>query len=482
MMSWRGMTCYWLFLSALGNQTMAQDTVAVRARGDSVVLRFVDADLRAVIRSIAPYLRKPIMTGEFPAHRVTLETPVPVHVNSVAALLRGLVEARGMRLVEDSAFYRVLEAPATPTQQTILQPQELELRLHVIPLKHARASEVAATVNMLYGVISDAAPRRGLSSGTLADELRRSGIPERDQPATPQATQRGSLSGPVTLVPDERTNTLLVRASDRDAAIIREAVTQLDLRPLQVLIEVLIVEVRKDRSFDLTTAGDISRETDKRSLAASVASANPGALVLQFMKLSRTEVGIRLSAAASRGDAKIVSRPVIVVSNNAEARFLVGSQRPFVQISRSLPTDIPVRDQVIQYRDVGTKLLVRPSINQDGYVSLLVQQEMSGATDETQFGAPIISTREASTEVLVRDGQTLVLGGLTDSNKSKVQSGFPILSAIPIIGGLFGEARTRTAETELFLFLTPRVIRTDDDVDSLTAPRLRPPNANGPTK
>ena len=63
---------------------------------------------------------------------------------------------------------------------------------------------------------------------------------------------------------------------------------------------------------------------------------------------------------------EIISRPVLLASNNTEARFLVGSQRPFVQVSRSLPTDTPVRDQVVQYRDVGTKLTVRPTNNQDG--------------------------------------------------------------------------------------------------------------------
>jgi general secretion pathway protein D len=455
----------------------AQDTTTVRARGDSVSLHFVDADLRAVIRSIAPYLRKPVMTNEFPPARVTLETPAPVHVSVVPSLLRGLLEARGLSLLEDSAYYSIL--PGSTQPQAAASSQEAELRLHIIAMKHARAAEVAATINLLFGVTPDMSARRGLSSGTLADELRRTSITQRDQAPVPQGTARATLAGPVTLVPDERTNSLLIRASDRDGELIRDAVNQLDLRPLQVLIEVLIVEIRKDRSFELGTAGEVRREAGREDISASLASASPGSLVLQFMKLSRTEVGVRLGAAASRGDAKIVSRPVLVVSNNAEARFLVGSQRPFVQISRSLPTDVPVRDQVIQYRDVGTKLLVRPSINQDGYVSLLVQQEMSGATDETQFGAPIISTREASTEVLVRDGQTLVIGGLTDSNNSRVQSGVPLLSSIPLLGGLFGESRSRAEATELFLFLTPRVIRTDADADSLTAPRLRPPGGGG---
>jgi len=141
-------------------------------------------------------------------------------------------------------------------------------------------------------------------------------------------------------------------------------------------------------------------------------------------------------------------------------------------VSRSLPTDTPTRDQVVQYRDVGTKLTVRPTINQDGYVSLLLQQEINQATGETQFDASVISTREASTQVLVRDGQTIMLGGLRDQQKDRSQSGVPILSGIPIIGGLFGGASRHATSTELYLFLTPRILKTDADADSVTAPHL----------
>ena len=167
-----------------------------------------------------------------------------------------------------------------------------------------------------------------------------------------------------------------------------------------------------------------------------------------------------------------MSRPVLLASNNKEARILVGSQRPFVQVSRSLPTETPTRDQVVQYRDVGTRLTVRPTINQDGYVSLVIQQEVNQATNEVAFDAPVISTREAVTEVLVRDSQTIVLGGLRDQQRDVTQGGVPVLSSLPLIGGLFGSSRRQTTETELYLFLTPRIIRTDADADSVTAPRL----------
>jgi general secretion pathway protein D len=177
-----------------------------------------------------------------------------------------------------------------------------------------------------------------------------------------------------------------------------------------------------------------------------------------------------LRAAASRGDVTIMSRPTVVAANNERAEILVGSQRPFVQVSRSLPTETATRDQVVQYKDVGTKLSVRPTISSDGYVTLQVTQEISAATNEFAFDAPVISTRSVQTQLLLKDGQTVVMGGLTDHQHQVTQSGVPILSAIPLVGGFFGHARRQTSETELFLFLTPRVIRTDADADAVTTP------------
>ncbi len=243
---------------------------------------------------------------------------------------------------------------------------------------------------------------------------------------------------------------------------------------MQVLIEVLIVEARRDREFSF--GADLFLPSNSLggngSIDAQSKGGGLGDLVIRLMNLGKADIDATLRASESRGNVSIVSRPVLLASNNTEARFLVGSQRPFVQVSRSLPTETAQRDQVIQYRDVGTKLTVRPTINQDGYVSLLIQQEINAATSEVAFDAPVISTREASTQVLVRDGQTIMLGGLRDQQLEKSSSGVPLLSSLPIIGGLFGSTSRKNSQTELYLFLTPRILKTDSDADAVTVPRL----------
>jgi general secretion pathway protein D len=475
-----------LLLVATG--LVAQDTSAIHSVGDSISVRFVDADIRGVIQALGRYLAKPVLVGPIQSTRVSLETPVPVARSSVRGLLKGLVESQNLQFSEDSTFLRVGPRASEAADRSSARAADrsaqgaADPQLFVIRLRHARAADVAGTVNLLFGGGGEFSGRAGLSTPTLSDELRRNvvppagGAPPAAAGQAPNAAQKpATLSGQVTIVPDELTNSLLIRASEMDYHVLEQAVEQLDIRPLQVLIEVMIVEARHDRRFSF--GADLfvppqSVDHGNGTADASSVGAGLGDLVIHLMNLGRAEIDATLRAAASKGDVQIVSRPVLLASNNMEARLLVGSQVPFVQVSRSLPTDTPSRDQVVQYRDVGTKLTIRPTINQDGYVSLLIQQEVSQATTEVLFDAPVISTREAATQVLVKDGQTIVLGGLRDKQRTRTQTGIPILSRLPIVGGLFGSADRSSSETELYLFLTPRILKTDADADSITTPRL----------
>ncbi len=483
-----------LALAPVASRAAAQDTAAVRLARDSLSVEFVEAELRSVVQALARFLPKPVLIGGLPSVRVTLETPHPIAQAELLPLLRGLLEGQNLELEEEQAFYRVRAKSMGSTPGARASPGGLAaeqraapVQLFVVRLRHARAADVAATVNLLFGARGEFSSALGLSTGTLSDELRRSAVapvegPGAAAPVGPPSTGRpgsgasrsATLTSAVTIVPDEMTNSLLIRASADDFHVLEEAVAELDIRPLQVLIEVLIVEARSDRNFSLGADLFVPEQPINSTATASamLTGGGLGDLVIRVMNLGSADVNATIRAAQSRGQVDIVSRPVLLASNNTEARLLVGSQRPFVQVSRSLPTDTPSRDQVVQYRDVGTKLTVRPTINYDGYVSLQIQQEVNAATNETQFDAPVISTREAATRVLVRDGQTIVIGGLKDLQRDATQSGVPLLSGIPIVGGLFGSASRQRTATELYLFLTPHILKTDADADSVTAPRL----------
>jgi general secretion pathway protein D len=268
----------------------------------------------------------------------------------------------------------------------------------------------------------------------------------------------------------------LLRANRADFELIQAAVTQIDVRPAQALIEVLIVEAARNSNFSLGLATSVDQQHIKGTQNTTIGGAltpgdaGLGDFTLQIMGASGLDIGATISAAVGRGVVKIISRPVVLTENDELAEVNVGSQRPFVQVSRSLPTSDATRDQVVEYKDVGTKLTVRPTISVDGTVQLHVSQEVSNATTETAFDAPVISTRSVRTDLLVHDGQTIVLGGLTDTQHDLQSEGIPLLSSIPFIGGFFGRQSRTTTETELFIFLTPRVIRTDADAERLTGP------------
>jgi general secretion pathway protein D len=239
---------------------------------------------------------------------------------------------------------------------------------------------------------------------------------------------------------------------------------------LQVFIEVLVAEVRRNKGLDYSVTGTVDASKNGNTTIVqrgTPSTPDPEALLVHLTRGGSISVDAVLTALATRGNVRILSRPLIMAENNLEARITVGSQRPFVQVFRSLPTENAARDQVVQYRDVGTTLTLLPTINPDGYVNMQVKQEVSSATNEIQFGAPVISNREATTHLFVKDHETVVIGGLADRQMERTRSGIPILSSIPVIGGLFGTTHEADTQSELYLFLTPHIVATDADAERI---------------
>lgn len=181
-----------LALVASANLT-AQDTTVVRTANDSLSVRFVDADIRGVIQALGRYLPKPVLVGNLQPVKVSLETPAPVPRGRLRELLKGLVESQNLEFAEDSAFFRISPGlshpppsgggaggPGSPAGTGGQGGGPVQL--FVIRLKHARAADVAATVNLLFGAGGEFSGRAGLSAPTLSDELRRNVVPPAGAP------------------------------------------------------------------------------------------------------------------------------------------------------------------------------------------------------------------------------------------------------------------------------------------------------------
>jgi type II secretory pathway component GspD/PulD (secretin) len=453
---------------------MRRGQAAGQGAQEGITLNFQNLDLSSVITAMAQSAGLNVVSSNMPAIQVTLRTAVPVSRGEVGSLIRSLALAHGVTVVEEPGFLR-LQGPAVQEGE-VVEPRHL----YIHRLQHANALVLSGTLQALFG---GSAPRAAGTASrvgqTLSQQLQAIEQQSAQQfrgvttgTAAPVVVQLadGELQGDVQIVPDEITNSLLVRATTADWAIIEHAITALDLRPLQVVIEVVIAEVR--RTGDLSVGMDIFatdvKEEGGTGTTAFLPGPDPGdSFTLSVLRTGNLNVEATLSALSATGNVRILSRPLIQAQNNQEARILVGSQRPFVQVSQVLATDQGTRNEVVQYREVGTALTIFPTINEDGYVNLLLTQEVSSATAETQFGAPVISTREATTQLLARTGQTVVIGGLVDQQTEESRSGIPILKDIPVLGYLFGTNRRSVANAELFLFLTPYVIANDDEGDLL---------------
>ena len=451
----------------------AQDTAAVRQTAAGILIDFQDVDLRTVITALAEAGGLNVSYGDIPARRTTLRLHQPIAKAEVLPLLKSVAATNGLQVIQEERVLRLQADDARSQPAAAAKAVALpESKLFVYRLRHARAIKLASTLQSIFGPATSPGqsattgpPRIGPQQAATTGDSAKTGT---TKSTNTTVSISATLHAPLQIVSDETTNSLVIHAIESDYDIVRQAIEALDLRPRQVLIEMLIAEVRHSSDLELGVAARATRETDPGAdRGAGIASTSTADLILRLTSNAAFDINVALHALQSRGDVRIISRPVLLAQNNQEAKILVGSQRPFVQVFRSLPTEAAVRDQVVQYKDVGTSLTILPTINSDGYVDLQLAQEVSTATTEVQFGAPVISTRETSTHLLVRHGQTAVIGGLVDRTLETTRTGLPFLTAIPLAGHLFGSAVSSRATTELFLFLTPHIIESDADADQL---------------
>ena len=275
----------------------------------------------------------------------------------------------------------------------------------------------------------------------------------------------------------------------------------MDIIPKQVLIEVLIAEVtlgdgtqygvewalRSDRSWGgydgdeqiglynqriggLGDGPEFDDDGDEIPVTDFLDSAT-GGLAYVF---DSDRLRIFLNAQADTNKLNILSSPNIMAADNQEARIEVGEEVPIVT-SEYVPLDTDSRSdsstsRSIEYRNTGVILTVTPRINDKGLVAMEISQEVSKAQAVAVGGiqSPVISNRKAETNLVVQSGQTVVIGGLIEEVESYVVSGIPYLSRLPWIGFLFGTTSISKAKKELILLLTPHVIETINEADSVT--------------
>ena len=306
---------------------------------------------------------------------------------------------------------------------------------------------------------------------------------------TVAAEDGSSQPAPIAIVADPQTNSLIVTApSDRINPIL-QSIHHLDFRPSQVLIEALIFELSVQTFSDLSAqfgavledavAGGaqfaLPGRTTLASALSAVANGNAPAFgnggTIGARTRDNTFVGF-LSALAEETTTRVLSTPSILTLNNQEAEIVVAQNVPFVtgsfaQVGESAVPDKPF--QTIERQDVGLTLRVVPQITVDGTVRLSIVQEVSNLTARTSdAGGEITAKRSIKTNVIVRDGRVILLGGLLEDGNGSVGQRVPGASRLPVIGNLFRGRNATTDQRVLLVMLRPRIVSNDHDAEALS--------------
>ncbi len=290
----------------------------------------------------------------------------------------------------------------------------------------------------------------------------------------------GVTTGGLTIVADRATNSLVIRTSRQVFELLKPTIEMLDIMPLQVLIEVMIAEISLDEKKEYGieyffqeqkdhlgiegATGSLRGEFTVDSLGVLAEPPSPTGVIYGIMRPNQASMAIK--ALASVADVNILSTPTVLTANNKEAKILVGQEVPFESSRRTLEGG--VIDVTVEFRDVGIELNIKPHINNERFVSLWVKQSVNDLTQTVIFNAQVITKREVETSIVVKDGESVIIGGLMTQDKVVSEVGLPFLKDIPILGYLFKSHTSRLLKRELLLVLTPHVVATPDEVREVT--------------
>lgn len=296
----------------------------------------------------------------------------------------------------------------------------------------------------------------------------------------------GSNNSGVRIIPDEGNNALIIVANAQEYAIIQRLLKQLDVLPMQVMIDATIVEVKltddlqygiewflkHDNGGNNFISGGGDKGLDLSKIATGVAT---GGFSYAFSSGSK-DIAAVLKASALNNNLNILSSPSLMVLNNQEATIKVGDSVPIrSSLSNNLTasgvTGTTIQTSSIQMLDTGVNLSVRPRVNAGGLVLMDILQSVNEATATTtsaNIDSPTIQKREIETSVAVQTGETIVLGGLIKEKSNNDTFGVPLLHEIPLLGSLFGSTTRHTEKNELVILLTPRVMKSRQDAQDVT--------------
>lgn len=262
---------------------------------------------------------------------------------------------------------------------------------------------------------------------------------------------------------DEKDNSITISDSKTNIQVIKTLIDRLDRRLKSVLIEAKIVsvELKDEQRFGINWSmlGTMQKHSANFNFPANSGGTtlryvtDPATSPLKIFDLS-VQFDVAIDAIAKKNQVKILSNPRIFVMSGEESRIVVGKTIPY-QVTTYTDKGLPVQDS--KFIQTGIKLIVTPMVFGE-MVKLKIHPESSKPTQDTPGSAPVVDTSEADSTIYVRDGESVVLGGLIEQDKSQLKSGTPFISKIPIIGFFFSSTERRNNRSEIVVFINVKII------------------------
>lgn len=351
-----------------------------------------------------------------------------------------------------------------------------DTQLFVYEVQNRKASELSDMLNGIFN--EDGSDLSGAAGGDSKFTASGEEVVLTNKKSAPSKVSTSAESKDSTLrfVADETNNAIIILAKASEYKSIKAVIADLDVLPLQVLIEVSIVEVTltDELSFGLEwflKHNGINNQYDSDTTLDLNAGAGIGAIVPGFsfvLSGSGSLVQAVFNTLAAESKLNVVSSPSLMALDNHTATIRVGDQQP-VQVSSAKSTNNDVLTQSIEYKSTGVLLSVTPRVNSGGLVTMELSQEVTdvGGIDDAT-GQRSFLQRNINSTVAVQDGRTIILGGLITENTVDSESGIPGLYKLPLIGGLFGKSTKSKVKRELIVLITPKVIANHQNASQIT--------------
>ena len=356
-----------------------------------------------------------------------------------------------------------------------------EATLHVYEVVNGNAAQMAMLLSTIFGEgSSGSSSARGQKSQVAPgmSSQRTGGAGGAGGGASMPSTGAGQSMGgasfelgeSIRVVSDDYNNALLVYASPYEYGKIERILKKLDVIATQVLIEASIVEVQLTDGLEFglewTFQNGIGNNYQGNG-ALNLTGLAPKAPGFSYTVASANGMRAVVNALAEKKLVNIISTPSVLVLDNHTAAIHVGDQQPIQ--SRQSVTDGGVTTNSIEYKDTGVKLEVTPSVNDGGLVTLDVNQSVTDVgPEDAATGQRSFLERNVSSRIAIRSGESVVLGGLITDNAATSKTGVPYLMDIPVLGNLFSTNTNSTKRVELLVFITPKVVESDSEMQALT--------------